>query len=113
MLVFSGEKLRMARESARISCIHLAAAMCVDRQTVYKWQYGKTAPDINQALFIAHFLRVPLSALFEDIGAEEYQKIMDKKSRRYKRAGKIIGIIEAQSEKAAERLAKKKGVWKK
>lgn len=61
-----GEKLRQARQNAKMSQEELANKICVSRSAIAKWETDKGMPDINNLKAISYALGVSIDYLLDD-----------------------------------------------
>ena len=65
------ENLRRLRVRSGLSQEALAARLHVVRQTVSKWEQGRSVPDADLLLRLSEILEAPVSALLGETPAEE------------------------------------------
>lgn len=63
-----GDNIRALREDAGLSQTQLAEQLHVVRQTVSKWEQGKSVPDAQMCKAIANALSIPVADLFSEKG---------------------------------------------
>ena len=73
-----GEKLVILRKKNSLSQDELASAIRVSRQTVYKWESGKSAPDANNLIALKATFGISIDNLLD----ESYVEEMPKKKKR-------------------------------
>lgn len=61
-----GDNIRALREDAGLSQTQLAEKLHVVRQTVSKWEQGKSVPDAQMCKAIANALSIPVADLFSE-----------------------------------------------
>ena len=64
------ENLKAARKSKGLSQEELAVKLHVVRQTVSKWEQGRSVPDSNMLIAISEVLEIPVSTLLGETVAE-------------------------------------------
>ena len=67
------ENLLHLRSSHNMSQEQLAMLLGVSRQSVTKWESGKTLPDIERAAALSRILGIPLAELVQNSGPEPDQ----------------------------------------
>lgn len=73
-----GEKLVILRKKNSLSQDELASAIRVSRQTVYKWESGKSAPDANNLIALKATFGISIDNLLD----ENYVEEMPQKKKR-------------------------------
>ena len=66
MRVFSGKRLRSARQAADVSRVALASAADVSYQSVRNWEADASVPKTNLLGVIANTLKVSIDDLFDE-----------------------------------------------
>jgi DNA-binding transcriptional regulator YiaG len=66
MRVFSGTRLRAARQAADVSRVALASAADVSYQSVRNWEAGVSVPKTNQLGVMSELLSVRIDDLFDE-----------------------------------------------
>ena len=66
-----GEKIKAIRKSKGLSQEELAALLNVVRQTVSKWEQGRSVPDADLLIALSEALQVPVSTLLGETAYEE------------------------------------------
>lgn len=69
MRVFSGKRLRSARQEAEVSRVGLAVAADVSYQSVRNWEADASVPKTNLLGVIADTLHVRIDDLFDSINS--------------------------------------------
>lgn len=75
------ERLKAARERANLSQIEVAQAMNISRQSVSKWETGRTYPDLDNLVILSDLYKVSLDELLK---SEDSLKIQKKKETKKK-----------------------------
>ena len=60
------EKIKNLRKQAKLSQEELAEKLHVSRQTVFKWEAGKSIPDTDNVVLMSKLFQVPLEELLYD-----------------------------------------------
>ncbi len=60
-----GERLRAARLHANLTQQQLGERIGRDHRTIHRWEYARSAPDLEDLLLLADVLGVPLPQLVE------------------------------------------------
>ena len=66
-----GETIKTIRKSKGLSQEELAALLNVVRQTVSKWEQGRSVPDADLLIALSEALQVPVSTLLGETACEE------------------------------------------
>ena len=66
-----GETIKAIRKSKGLSQEELAALLNVVRQTVSKWEQGRSVPDADLLIALSEALQVPVSTLLGETACEE------------------------------------------
>lgn len=92
MTVEIGKQLKKLREEQEISQQELADYLTISRQTISKWELGKSLPDIENVVRIADYFNISVDVLigrkkasfFESLfgGKERRQNLMDQGSKK-------------------------------
>lgn len=86
------EQLRKKRQTNNISQEQIAEHLNVTRQTISKWESGKSLPDIENAQQLATFLDISLNELLGIENHLEQTRSINKKNR-LKKYGSILSIV--------------------
>ena len=76
-----GEKLVILRKKNSISQDELASAIRVSRQSVYKWESGKSAPDADNLIALKHTFGISIDDLLD----ENFEVALPEKKKRRRR----------------------------
>lgn len=99
------DNLKLLRKKKGMTQEELAARMNVVRQTVSKWEKGRSVPDADLLIKLAEILEVPVSQLLDskmeaaepsNALAEQLSRINEQlsvKNRRAKRVWKAIAVL--------------------
>lgn len=85
-----GEKIVELRKKNHLSQEELAEQVGVTRQTISKWEWNETAPDIKDAKALSNIFKISLDEL---VNNDVKDIIVEKVSNTEKLAGLIIRII--------------------
>lgn len=76
MEVKLNEKIKNLRKQAGLSQEELAEKLHVSRQTVFKWEAGKSIPDTDNVVLMSKLFQVPLEELlYDEVELEEHPKL--------------------------------------
>lgn len=91
-----GNKILKLRKNSNLSQEQLAEKMGVSRQTISKWEFGETAPDIKQAQKLSKLFNISLDELVGNIeaGGDSYLDNITN-AEKYSDGYKVIDIIDA------------------
>ena len=90
-----GEKLIRLRKIKSITQDELAAIIGVSRQAVYKWESGKSYPEVNKLLEIKNLFNISIDDLLD----ESFEIELPKKKRKKRLSAEKKREIELQIEK--------------
>ncbi|MDO5601796.1 MAG: helix-turn-helix transcriptional regulator, partial [Oscillospiraceae bacterium] len=60
------EKLQILRINMKLSQEELAAQLNISRQSVTKWENGRSFPDIQNLIQLSEIFKVPIDRLIKD-----------------------------------------------
>ncbi|HOA91266.1 MAG: helix-turn-helix domain-containing protein [Bacillota bacterium] len=99
-----GENLKRLRKQKGLSQEELAERLHVVRQTISKWEQGRSVPDADLLIRIAEIFEVPVSTLLgdavevsngTDLVAEKLEQlnlILAERNRRSRMIWKVVGV---------------------
>lgn len=58
-----GARIRACREQANLTAQHVAESLGRDRQSVYRWEWGRTNPSLDELTRLAELFGVDVSYL--------------------------------------------------
>lgn len=102
-----GEKLIRLRKIKSITQDELAAIIGVSRQAVYKWENGKSFPEVNKLLEIKNLFNISIDNLLD----ESFEIELPKKKRKKRLSDEKKREIEMQVERELLGEEKKEEIY--